>query len=428
MEDHKPPSGDVDVPEADEATEQRKATRKRGPRPRAVPLSREVRYFAPTEVEVRAATADNPEIVITGAAIVYGAAYRVVDMFGEFRETIHAGAVSELITRNVDCRLLLNHEGLPMARTVSGTMDLIDSPDALRFVARLDSRQQLANDFAVAVERGDLSQMSVGMIVGRDDWGHDGETETRDIYALNDLLDISGVTYPCSPTTHIEVAHRMAVAMPLESRARLRAMEVELRAGKVLSADNQSKLVAALTALHDLADAGGVDPANLGPGADEDSTPNPEDGSEGGGNAQDAGIVYPDGSGQRGVPATEAERREQSLSFGDQQSAVYAALCERIESLGGRADIWICDIGSDWVVYESYYGDCGYYQLSYTIDADGAVTFGDDPAEVCRVTSYVPVDERADDTSTGGGDKTDPAPMTTSTFRLLVEAGRARPV
>lgn len=441
------------------------AERRKKERHRATPLGREVRFFAPTEVEVRAST-DSPEIVIEGAAVVYGAAYRVVDFFGEFRETIHAGAATNIVD-GVDCRLLFNHDGLPMARTTSGTMSLIDTPSELRFRASLDARQQLANDFAIAIERGDLSQMSIGMVVNRDKWGNDGGMETRDIYGLADLPDVSGVTYPCSPTTHIEVARRMAMAAPLESRARLRQMEVQLRAGKTLSSASQSKLVAALAALHDLADAGGVDVSGFGPNSDEEETTvqTHSDGTEGGSNAgmDDNGIVYLDGSGARGVaPETAAERRDQSMSYGDRESAVYEALVGAHGDGDGDTDLWVQDMSDSWVVYQSYLAPMGLFRCSYTIDNDGAVSLLGDPEPVEEQTAYVPVQQRSDtarmaddgcpnhddeepeeqegepealEAPEGDADVERPEPeegeaeprrMKASTLRLMVEAGRRR--
>lgn len=290
-----------------QAVEQAKATldaRPKKARHRAVPLVPEVRFFAPSRVEIRQqATDEDPRVHLSGAAIVYGVSYRVVDMVGEFRETIHPGAASQLIARKVDCRLLLNHAGLPMARTASGTMTLRDSPEALYFDAWVDVRQNLANDFCIAIERGDLSQMSIGMIVDGDRWsnGADG-IEERDVYNLADLLDVSGVTYPCSPTTHIEVAQRMLLAAPIESRARLRRMEVELRAGATLSKGSQQKVLAALKALHDLADAGGVDVSEFVPAGDEEpgQSTTSQDGSTADVNDDEGeSVVYPDGSGQR---------------------------------------------------------------------------------------------------------------------------------
>ena len=96
--------------------------KRRKERHRAVPLHPEVRFFAPTGLEVRRETrsgAATDDIIITGAPIAYNAPYRVVDMFGEFEERMHPGCVDEILARGVDCRFLLNHEGMAMARTTS---------------------------------------------------------------------------------------------------------------------------------------------------------------------------------------------------------------------------------------------------------------------------------------------------------------------
>lgn len=250
--------------------------RRRKERHRAVALLPEVRYFKPGDLEVRA-LADTNEITVSGAPIQYAVSYRVVDPWGEFEERIHAGSATELLARGVDCRLLLNHDGLPMARTTAGTMDLWDTDAALRFKAGLDARQQLANDFAIAIERQDITQMSVGMIVGQDEWGEEDGMETRDIFALNDLLDVSGVTYPASPSTSIEVAHRMAMRVPVESRARLRQFYLDGRAGKTLAPERFEALRSMLDADAD---------ADIDPG-DDTQTP---DGT--------GRLGHPDGNGQ----------------------------------------------------------------------------------------------------------------------------------
>jgi uncharacterized protein len=265
-------------------------TRRRKERRRAVPLGNEFRFhpLADTGIEVRE-QADTNELIITGKPIKYGIPYVVRDAFGEFEETMHRGCMTQILDR-VDCRFLVNHEGIPMARvraerSARNTMRLWDEADALNFEARLDARQQIANDFAIALERGDIDEMSVGMRVERDKWGANGSMETRDIYTLEDLLDVSGVTHACSPTTSIEVAKRMALEMPVESRARLRRFEVDLRAGrlsaeeladmlailqgdeeragKVLSKSHQSQLVEAAKSIHGVLKAAGYDPADL---------------------------------------------------------------------------------------------------------------------------------------------------------------------
>src|SRR5581483_7970302 len=119
--------------------------------------------------------------------------------------------------------------------------------------------------------------------------------------------------------------------------ARLRRMEVELRSGKVLSAASQSKLVDALTALHDLASAGGVDPAAIGPNSDEDDDvmQTHSDGTEGGTNdiESDASIVYPDGSGQR-ADETEVEQREGGDATDDASTAMTASTLRLLNEAG----------------------------------------------------------------------------------------------
>lgn len=219
--------------------------RRRKERRRAISLLPEVRYFDPSRVEVRTMDSDG-NFELSGQPIMYGAEYRVVDPWGEFVERIHFGSLTDPLTRGVDTRLLFNHGGMPMARTARpdhpGTMKVWDTPESLRFKAELEARMQLANDFYYAIRRGDIDQMSVGMIVGDDDWGFEGSTETRDIFGIVDLPDISGVTYPCSPTTSIEVAQRMALEVPVESRARLRRVYADLRAGRSVTPERAEGL------------------------------------------------------------------------------------------------------------------------------------------------------------------------------------------
>jgi len=112
------------------------------------------------------------------------------------------------------------------------------------FEARLDGRQQLANDLAIAIGRGDCSQMSCAFTVSRDEW--DSQEENRTIRSFCELLDVSAVTYPCSPTTSLQIAQRMALEVPVQSRARLRRLYLEMRAGRTLSAKEQQLVTAVL--------------------------------------------------------------------------------------------------------------------------------------------------------------------------------------
>jgi uncharacterized protein len=264
---------------------------RRKERRRAVPLMPEVRFWQAEGLEVRSSKTTD-EIIITGTPIVYNAPYVVTDMFGEFEERMLPGVATGVLERGADVRFLFNHDGLPLARTTSGTLTLEDSSRALQMVARLDARQQLANDLAIATERGDVSQMSCGFIVARDTW--DASMEHRDVAEFADLLDVSSVTYPASPTTATQVAQRMALMAPIESRARLRQFIVAERAGKVLSGASKEKVASAIEALHGLYEAGGGDPSELIDGQDIQT-----DGSEA---DETEGQAFLDGSGERSAP------------------------------------------------------------------------------------------------------------------------------
>jgi hypothetical protein len=139
---------------------------------------------------------------MAGTPIVYNTPYTVFDPYGSFTEIIAPGALTAILPKS-DCRLLFNHTGLCLARTTSGTLTLTDSRKALQFAAGLDPRQSLANDLIIAIQRGDISQMSCCFVVdpAGDSWNSD--FSKRVISKFSELVDVSAVTYPASPTTEI---------------------------------------------------------------------------------------------------------------------------------------------------------------------------------------------------------------------------------
>lgn len=362
-----------------------------------LPLSREFRRYSAQGLEVRAADSGDG-ITITGMPIMYNAPYSVRDMFGEFTETMHPGVVTNILAGTPDVRFLFNHDGMPLARSISGTLTLEDTRVGLSFNATLDARQSLATDLAVAVERGDVSQMSCGFVVGLDSWND--EQDERDIYRLEQLFDVSAVTYPASPTTSVELAYRAMTAAPIESRARVRklwAVAKDFREGNTLTAETAGLLKDALETLHEA-----VDP-DVDAVVDELDAP------------PDAPVVEPKGSettetvetqepaAERSViPATAAERRAAAVSdsFSDIQSALYQALQQQFSGDDGDewCDLWVQDAGTDWVVWNAY-GDAGpgvgMWRLNYSIDDAMVVTLIGDPEAVAVETSYVPVERSA---------------------------------
>lgn len=282
-------------------------------------LGREVRQFSADGLEVRSGAGGSDTIEVFGKPIVYNTPYSVRDSLGEFEETMKPGVATDVLASgDCDCRFLFNHGGLPMARTTSGTLVLEDSATDLTFVAQLSARQQLSNDLAVAIERGDVNQMSCAFTVSKDTWSTDWMF--RDVEAFGSLVDVSAVTYPASPTT--EIGKRMLEAierdMDPESVVRMRKtffLASDLRAGKVLSNDNAGHVASLLTALQSaldhttaVADSAGI-PTTNGEGADaggaEQDDVGGSDGTTGGsgpGTGPAGSSLNGDGSGSRTKP------------------------------------------------------------------------------------------------------------------------------
>lgn len=151
----------------------------------------------PTAWEIRADDGDDGKVTFDGIASMVDTPYSVRDMFGEFTETIVKGAFTKTLKEKADVRFLVNHEGVPLARTKSRTLTLSANPH-LRAVAELDPVNPDVQRLRSAVSRGDLDQMSIGMRVHRQEWNED---YTERWIREAELFDVSAVTFPASPTT-----------------------------------------------------------------------------------------------------------------------------------------------------------------------------------------------------------------------------------
>jgi uncharacterized protein len=142
--------------------------------------------------EVRAAGDDT--LVIEG----YAANFEQTTDLGYFRETIARGAFDGVLEDDV--RLLLNHDGAPMARTTNGTLELSVDESGLRYRAALADTQD-GRDLYKLIKRGDISQSSFAFTIEEQSWNED-RTE-RTISKVGRLMDVSPVTYPAYPTTTV---------------------------------------------------------------------------------------------------------------------------------------------------------------------------------------------------------------------------------
>ena len=139
---------------------------------------------------------DADTITLTGLAAVFD---KWADL-GHFRERIRPGAFAKALPTS-DVRLLVNHEGLPLARTSSGTMKLTETKQGLEMEAKLDRADPDVRALIPKIERGDLSQFSFAFDVASD--GQEFKGEERTITEFSEIFDVSLVTFPAFETTKI---------------------------------------------------------------------------------------------------------------------------------------------------------------------------------------------------------------------------------
>jgi HK97 family phage prohead protease len=142
------------------------------------------------------------QTIVQGYATTYNSSYPVYGgpEAGGWNETIARGASKKSLSENADVRFLINHDGLPLARTASGTLNLEDDELGLFSEANLDMSNPKAQEVKSVLSRGDADQMSFAFRVVRQEWNED-RTE-RTIKEV-ELLDVSLVTYPANPSTQI---------------------------------------------------------------------------------------------------------------------------------------------------------------------------------------------------------------------------------
>lgn len=133
---------------------------------------------------------------MSGYASVTELAY---DM-GYYQETIKRGAFGKTLSESPDVQLLLNHEGLPMARTLSGNLRLSEDERGLKVDADLDPNDLDVQRLLPKVQRGDIDQMSFAFRVTRQTW--DEEYTRREIAEVNlNRGDVSIVNQGANPAT-----------------------------------------------------------------------------------------------------------------------------------------------------------------------------------------------------------------------------------
>lgn len=235
---------------------------------------REVRTMPVTGFEVREAS--DGSLTMDGWASVTERSY---DM-GYYAETIKRGAFGKTLRENPDVQLLINHDGLPLARTSGptrevgpvGRLTLTEDEKGLRVSAQLDPNDIDVQRLMPKVQAGLIDQMSFGFRVTRQTW--DEDYENRDICEVNiDRGDVSIVNQGANPATSFSLRSLLTADIDpgeLEamrddlvrllypnrrSAGELFDMLAEVRAGKTFSDANMSVLTDCLSRVADADDA-----------------------------------------------------------------------------------------------------------------------------------------------------------------------------
>ena len=139
---------------------------------------------------------------ISGYASVFGTPYEISDRDGKYVETIEPGAFTSTLASHPDVALLVNHKGLPLARTVSGTLRLAQDETGLHVDATLDPSDPDVRSILPKLQRGDVSEMSFAFRATSQQWSED-YTRRRILAANLDRGDVSIVTFGANASTTV---------------------------------------------------------------------------------------------------------------------------------------------------------------------------------------------------------------------------------
>lgn len=145
----------------------------------------------------RRADADG-KVTVAGYAAVFG---DTADIGGYFREIIARGAFTNSL-RSADVRAYFNHDrGRILGRSAAGTLRLREDQKGLAVEIDLPDTAD-GRDVKTLIERGDISGMSFGFSVLKQEWDETVDPPTRTLLEI-DLREVSVVSEPAYDGTSI---------------------------------------------------------------------------------------------------------------------------------------------------------------------------------------------------------------------------------
>lgn len=132
---------------------------------------------------------------------------------GDYTEVIARDAFTKTLRETPDVSFKVNHDGLPMAKTSAGDLQLSSDSTGLYTEARVNPERADVLLMRQAIEAGHLNEMSFAFRVTRQDWTDDGMTRRIQEVNLN-KGDVSVVEFGANPFTagSLSLRNRLADA------------------------------------------------------------------------------------------------------------------------------------------------------------------------------------------------------------------------
>jgi uncharacterized protein len=192
----------------------------------------------------RAAIADTRRSATTRTLVGYAAVFDVdADIGGLFIERVQRGAFAGTLTSDV--RALVNHDtGRVIGRTTNGSLRLSEDSKGLRVELDLPATSD-GEDVWQSVKRGDITGMSFGFFVTRQEWDDTRDPPRRTLQAV-DLFEVSACPFPAYQQTSLTARSDDAASVLNRMRNGLRRRELGLAMARRLSRNSPCLLGAGL--------------------------------------------------------------------------------------------------------------------------------------------------------------------------------------
>lgn len=164
------------------------------------------------------------QLTLTGYASVFNTPYEVAGgpPWG-WIETMDPGAFKTTLAANPDVHLLVNHDGMPLARTLSDTLQLSTDRKGLKITAKLDRSDPDVQRLAPKLKpqqngRANMDEMSFAFRVKAQEW-NDDETERRVTEVSLHKGDVSVVNFGANPATSAQLRSLLSALADVDVEA-----------------------------------------------------------------------------------------------------------------------------------------------------------------------------------------------------------------